>query len=83
MESKKILQSYAFYNEKCFFISTILRQYSSNYLNLNGHETHVFEFDIEKKELGKLIYEGSEVDDHFNIFKDLIETGRIGERYTY
>ena len=81
---KKLIQSYVWYDDKCFFVSTSNRK-SSAMLGVGNFyaETLVWEFNVISKERGNLIgeYEGYEgtISNHLEICENLYKTGKVGK----
>lgn len=81
--SKKLIQSYVYCSDKCFFVSTINRESSSMLGPGEYAETMVWLWDEQTKERGKFIGqdEGSRdsIVTHNRICKRLSETGKFEE----
>ena len=76
---KPIWKSYVFHNNKCFFVSTIERDYETFAGISRGQETLVWEYDWDKRErLGiKILYQGGHICDHQAVCRCLINWGEI------
>lgn len=77
----KLAQSYVYYKEKIFFVSTINRKSSVIYDNTHIYsETIVMERSIEEEKFKKIIYQDSDVlnsiDTHQLIVKNLHAKGK-------
>ena len=72
----KIWQSYVWHSDKCFFVSTISRNYELYDGIYPGIETMAWEFNNKVK--GKLIYQ-SDRSDHAEVCQRLIDTGSADE----
>lgn len=83
-QNKKLMQSYVWHQEKCFFVSTIDRE-SSAVMAYGGTyaETMVWEYDYEKRECGDLVgqTEGAagSIQAHLRMCDRLHRTGRCEE----
>lgn len=73
--NEKVIQSYVYYKDKAFFVSTIERDYSAMAGVVRGEETIVWEIDKETKKRGDLLFEASGVSDHLEICKQLTRKG--------
>jgi hypothetical protein len=84
-ENKKIWQSYVWHEDKCFFVSTIIREFSTYEGPTQGEETLTWEYDYEKGERGQWIGQSGGILDHQAICRCLISFGEIpdtdDERY--
>jgi hypothetical protein len=80
-----IWQSFVWYEEKCFFVSTIERDFDTYEGTVRGDETMAWEYDWDKKERGKWIGQSGGVLDHQATCRCLIAFGEIpnedDERY--
>lgn len=72
---EKIIQSYVV--DK-YFVSTILRDYVTIEGVSRGHETKVFSWDLNTRNLGEVLYQTGETPNHFDICKKLIAKGAEG-----
>ena len=77
MENREVWKSYVWYDEKCFFVSTIERDYDTYGGTCRGQETLVWEFDWEKSHKGKMIEQAGNICDHQAICRCLINYGYI------
>lgn len=76
--SKTIWQSYVWHEDKCFFVSTIERNFGTCEGTMRGMETIVWKYNFETKERGEIIYQdGSGVHDHQNVCRCLIALGIV------
>lgn len=78
----RVIKSYVWHKEKCFFISTITKVSSAEETpEMQYNETIVWEYDWDKRERDKIIHQGDDaaysIATHINICKQLFETGRI------
>lgn len=80
MPLNKIIQSYVYHGDKCFYVSTINRESSTPYPIIYA-ETIAWEYDNEKSLAGKLIHQDEDgknrIDTHFKICRQLSEHGNI------
>jgi len=80
--SDKIMQSYVWHEEKCFFVSTINRESSAAlaYEHIYA-ETMVWDYDYDKRERGSLVWQGEDIkggiSTHLLACKNLHEFGAI------
>ena len=77
--NNRIWKSYVWYEDKCFFVSTISRDFDTYEGVIRGEETLVWEYDWSKDERGKWVYQAGGVRDHQAICRCLINTGTIPE----
>lgn len=77
MVDNRVWKSYVWYKGDCFFVSTIERDFSTFEGVVQGQETLVWEYDWNKNERGKWIYQAEGVLDHQAICRCLINTGKI------
>jgi len=80
----KIMQSYVWHNDKCFFVSTINRESSAREAyELIYAETMVWEYDCTQGERGRLIYQFDDIKNgiksHIKACQELHANGRINE----
>jgi hypothetical protein len=68
-------KSHVFFKEKCYFVSTIERSYHTYVGASRGLETIVWEYDWDKRERGRLVYQAGGVADHQAICRCLIAEG--------
>lgn len=74
----RIWKSYVWHKGKCFFVSTIERDYHTAAGTIRGEETMVWTYDWEKHERGdKIIYHGGHICDHQAACRCLINYGEI------
>ncbi len=81
MDNKTILQSYANYKGKAWFVSTVNRTYGIPAAggSVPGEETLVWEYEYETKELGKIVWQGEGLQDHHKVCTSLCRTGEVPE----
>jgi hypothetical protein len=72
-----IWKSYVWYDEHCYFVSTIERNYDTCQGTSRGQETLVWEYDWENRIRGKLIHQSGNVQDHQIICRCIIALGEI------
>jgi len=77
MENERVWKSYVWHDDKCFFISTINRDYDTYEGVMRGGETLVWEYDWETDKRGAMIYQAGGVLDHQAICRCLINDGTI------
>lgn len=76
---KRIIKSYVWHGEKCFYVSTIERDSSALLGPYRFNETLVWEFDLDKVKRGDLV--GQEVSskgsirEHFAVCERLFKSG--------
>jgi len=75
--SEKIWQSYVHHGGKCWFVSTIERDYDCQHGISRGPETLVWEWNVEKNERGELVGHMGGVRDHQQICRCLIAEGEM------
>jgi len=73
--NERVWKSYVWHKDKCFFVSTITRDYDTAAGTIRGDETLVWDYDHDKKERGDLIHQGGSVKDHQQICRCLIAEG--------
>lgn len=82
-ENKTLIQSYVYFEDKCFFVSTINRRSSAAAYPCIYSETLIWNFDSIKKELGSLIGESSggegSIRTHIKICELIFQTGKCEE----
>jgi hypothetical protein len=79
MTSKKIIQSYVWHKNKCYFVSTITRDSSAVNYPYEFNETIVWEYDYEKRIRGKMLFQDEDFENSIemhnlicnNIFKGI------------
>jgi hypothetical protein len=74
---EKLWQSYVYHNGKCWFVSTIVRNYETYVGVTRGCETLVWEYDDSERKRGKMVGHMGGVADHQAICRCLIATGEI------
>lgn len=81
----KVWKSYVWHKDKCFFVSTIKRDFDTYEGTMRGEETLTWEYDWDKNERGQWIGQSGGVLDHQAICRCLINFGEIpdadDERY--
>lgn len=81
--NKKVIQSFVYHCEKCFFVSTIERDSSAVLAPGRYNETIVWEYDDEKRERGAMLYTGGcitgSIRTHIEICKTIYDTGKMPE----
>ena len=75
--NKTVLQSYAFFKDKAFFVSTIERTFDVYCGSVRGLETLVWEWDKDTRERGELVHQAGGLSDHEEICRSVIKTGEI------
>lgn len=78
-ENKSIWKSYVWFENKCFFVSTIERTFDGYQGSMRGQETLTWDYDWEKAERGKLIHQSGNICDHQAVCRCLIAYGFIPE----
>jgi len=85
MSENRVWQSYVWHKDKCFFVSTIKRDFDTCAGRTSGDETMTWEYDWDKTERGKWIGQSGGVLDHQATCQCLIKFGEIpdadDERY--
>lgn len=83
MNDDRIIKTYVWYKDKCFFASTIERDSSAIGGPQRYNETLVWEYFWEKNERGKILYQGEDskgsIHTHQKIVDLLYKTGRVEE----
>lgn len=64
---KPVCKSYVWYRDKCFFVSTIERNYDTYEGTIRGFETLVWDYDWVNTKRGELIYQAGGIQDHQQI----------------
>ena len=77
----RVWKSYVWHEGKCFFVSTIKRDFGTYEGMVRGEETLTWEYDWEKNERGKLIGQSGGVLDHQAICRCLINFGEMPDAY--
>lgn len=75
--SVPVWKSYVWHKDKCFFVSTIERNYDTQVGTIRGLETIVWEYDWDKNERGEMLHQADGILDHKNICHCLIAEGLI------
>ena len=75
--NEKVWQSYVWHEDKCFFVSTIERDYDTGQGRIRGEETMVWEYDHKNRKRGEWIWQGGGVVDHKNVCHALVADGKI------
>lgn len=73
----RVWKSYVWHKDKCWFVSTIERDYDTYEGVSRGQETIVWEYDYEASARGKMIAQGSHICDHQTMCRNLINDGVI------
>ena len=73
--NRPIWKSYVWHNEKCFFVSTIERNFDTSEGSVRGQETLVWEYDWDKRERGELLHQAGHAVEHQQICRCLIAEG--------
>lgn len=76
-DTNAIWKSYVWHNGKCFFVSTIFRNFVVCGVRTPGEETIVWEYDYEKRERGEMLYQAGGIHDHQQICRCLIVEGLL------
>lgn len=74
---KPIWKSYVWHGDKCYFVSTIERNYDTMQGTSRGQETIVWEYDWNNLERGKMLHQAGNIADHKQICHCLIAEGLI------
>lgn len=81
--SNKVIQSYVYHGDTCFFVSTITRL-DSTHSPRPFNETIIWECNDETKERGKMLYQLADyhhtIGEHLRACKELFENGKIRDR---
>lgn len=81
----RIWKSFVWHDGKCFFVSTLSRDFDTYVGTVRGEETLTWEYDWDKSERGELIGQSGGICDHQAICRCLINFGEIpdddDERY--
>lgn len=78
MEDKEVLKSYVWHGAKCYFVSTINRDYDTYIGTTRGQETLVWEYDWDKRERGdRPVFQGGGIHDHIAICRSIIAEGEF------
>lgn len=73
----RIWKSYVWHENKCWFVSTIERDYETYEGIHRGQETIAWEYDWETSKRGKMVGQGGHICDHQAICRCLINWGEI------
>ncbi len=73
----QVWKSYVWYEGKCFFVSTIERDFDTYEGTFRGKETITWEFDWDKQKRGELVHQAGGILDHQNICRALLATGKF------
>ena len=73
----RIWKSYVWHNDKCYFVSTIERDYDVGGYISRGQETMVWEYDWDTATRGEWIHQAGHICDHQAICRCLINYGEI------
>jgi hypothetical protein len=76
----RVWKSYVYNGGKCFFISTIQRDYETCEGLIRGYETLAWEFDWETNTRGSLVWQGGGVVDHQAACRCVIAEGCLPDR---
>lgn len=71
----RVWKSYVWHGQKCFFVSTIERDFDVATGTVRGQETLVWEYDYESATRGALLHQAGGVHDHQQICRSLIAEG--------
>ncbi len=74
-----VWQSYVWYHDKPFFVSTIWRDFHAPAGTIRAMETLVWEYDWIARQRGKLIHQAGGLVDHQSICRSLIADGKPPE----
>lgn len=74
--NRTIWQSYVWHEGRCFFVSTIERNFATYAGNTRGPETLVWAYDWENNRRTDWLYQAAGVSDHQAICRSLIATGK-------
>lgn len=72
---KPVWKSYVWHRDKCFFVSTIERNYDTYEGTIRGFETLVWDYDWVNTKRGELIYQAGGIQDHQQICRSFIAEG--------
>ncbi len=73
----RIWKSYVWHGDKCFFVSTIEREFDTDEGTVKGKETLTWEYDWDKNERGKVIGQSGGILDHQTTCRCLLAFGEI------
>ena len=72
---KRIWKSYVWHDGKCYFVSTIERDYDTFQGVTRGQETIVWAYNYDTNERGEMLHQAGSVLDHQQICRCLIAEG--------
>lgn len=79
----RVIKSYVWHGDKCFFVSTIERDSSAMIYEHRYNETIVWEYDWETSKRGELLFMGEDirgsVNRHLEMCKELYCAGSIND----
>ena len=75
--NNQVWKSYVWHKGKCFFVSTIERDFNTYEGTFRGKETITWEFDWESSKRGELVHQAGGILDHQNICRSLLATGEF------
>ena len=75
--NKSIWKSYVWHGDKCFFVSTIERDYDLDCGRTRGLETLVWEYNWDMHERGDIIHQAGGMSDHQRICRSIIAEGDV------
>jgi hypothetical protein len=73
----RVWKSYVWHKDRCFFVSTITRNYDTYAGTIRGDETIVWAYDWKKAERGEMLHQAGGVPDHQQICWCLIAEGLL------
>jgi hypothetical protein len=83
MNDDRIIKTYVWHKDQCFFVSTIERD-SSAMESMTYNETIVWEYNYERRERGEMIFHDDDskgsIDTHQRIVESLYSTGLLPVR---
>ena len=81
--NNKVMQSYVWHDDKCFYVSTVNRESSATHGGGTYAETMVWEYDYDSRSRGDIVGEGEfltgSIFTHLAICKRIHETGKPDE----
>lgn len=81
MKDKRVIKSYVWHGDKCFFVSTIERDSSAAADPGRYHETLVWQHDLETQKSGPLLYQlecsRCSIRSHLKACDELFQTGKL------
>lgn len=75
-----ILKTHVYYENRVFFVSTIERTFDTYAGSMRGEETLAWAVNPKTLEKGKWIYQGGGLNDHFDVCRQLANSGEIEEK---